>query len=110
MASPCSPVFAFERLRQIDPEHLVYESLKPGPGGRVSPLMTPLKLIDRLAAQDPAAAPASASLLRCFGAECAAAGGGGGTGRGDVPVLVVARDPCVMVDLCARRSAHGQRQ
>jgi len=29
---------------------------------------------------------------------------------GDVPVLVVARDPCVMVDLCARRSARGQRQ
>jgi hypothetical protein len=43
------PVFALERLRQIDPEHLVYESLKPGPGGSVSLLMTPLELIERLA-------------------------------------------------------------
>jgi len=47
------PVFALERLRQIDPEHLVYESLKPGPGGSVSLLMTPLELIDRLAALIP---------------------------------------------------------
>jgi hypothetical protein len=29
------PAFALERLREIDPEHLVYESTKPGPGGRV---------------------------------------------------------------------------
>jgi hypothetical protein len=47
------PVFALERLRQIDPEHLVYESHKPGPGGSVSLLMTPLELIDRLAALIP---------------------------------------------------------
>lgn len=47
------PVFALERLRQIDPEHLVYESLKPGPGGSVSRLLTPLELIDRLAALIP---------------------------------------------------------
>jgi hypothetical protein len=26
------PAFALERLREIDPEHLVYESVKPGPG------------------------------------------------------------------------------
>ena len=38
-----------ERLRQIDPEHLVYESLKHGPGGSVSLLLTPLELIERLA-------------------------------------------------------------
>ncbi|MBK8891243.1 MAG: transposase [Dechloromonas sp.] len=43
------PAFALERLRQIDPEHLVYESIKPGPGGSVSLLLTPLELIDRLA-------------------------------------------------------------
>jgi len=42
-------VFALERLRQIDPEHLVCESIKPGPGGSVSLLLTPLKLIERLA-------------------------------------------------------------
>lgn len=47
------PVFALERLRQIDSEHLVYESLKPGPGGSVSLLLTPLELIERLAALIP---------------------------------------------------------
>jgi hypothetical protein len=47
------PVFALERLRQIDAEHLVYESIKPGPGGSVSLLMTPLELIERLAALIP---------------------------------------------------------
>ena len=47
------PVFALERLRQIDPDHLVYESIKPGPGGSVSVLLTPLELIDRLAALIP---------------------------------------------------------
>jgi len=47
------PVFALERLRQIDAEHLVYESVKPGPGGSVSLLMTPLELIERLAALIP---------------------------------------------------------
>jgi hypothetical protein len=43
------PAFAQERLRQIDPEHLVYESPKPGPGGRVSQILTLLELMDRLA-------------------------------------------------------------
>jgi len=47
------PVFALERLRQIDPDHLVYESIKPGPGGSVSLLLTPLELIERLAALIP---------------------------------------------------------
>lgn len=27
------PPFALERLRDVDPEHLFYESTKPGPGG-----------------------------------------------------------------------------
>ena len=47
------PAFAQERLRQIDPEHLVYESKKPGPGGKVSVLLTPHQLLDRLAALIP---------------------------------------------------------
>lgn len=47
------PVFTLERLRQVAPEHLVYESIKPGPGGSVSLLLTPLERIDRLAALIP---------------------------------------------------------
>jgi hypothetical protein len=47
------PAFALERLREIDPEHLVYESTKPGPGGSVSLLLTPIQLLDRLAALIP---------------------------------------------------------
>lgn len=30
------PALALERQREIDPEHLVYESVKPGPGSSVS--------------------------------------------------------------------------
>ena len=47
------PAFAQERLRQLDPEHLVYESKKPGPGGKVSVLLTPHQLLDRLSALIP---------------------------------------------------------
>lgn len=47
------PVFALERLRRVDPEHLLYESIKPGPGGSVSLLLTPLELLERLAALIP---------------------------------------------------------
>ena len=47
------PVFALERLRQIDAEHLVYESIKSGHGGSVGLLLTPLELIERLAALIP---------------------------------------------------------
>ena len=42
-----------ERLREIDPEHLVYESVKPGPKGGVSLMLTPMQLLDRLAALIP---------------------------------------------------------
>ena len=42
-----------ERLRQIDAEHLVYESVKSGHGGSVGLLLTPLELIERLAALIP---------------------------------------------------------
>lgn len=47
------PAFAQELLRQLDPEHLVYESKKPGPGGKVSVLLTPHQLLDRLSALIP---------------------------------------------------------
>lgn len=47
------PAFALEQLRQIDPEHLVYESRKPGPGGGISLLLAPLELIERLASLIP---------------------------------------------------------
>ncbi|WP_374496185.1 transposase [Zoogloea sp.] len=76
------PAFAQERLRQIDAEHLVYESPKPGPGGRVSQILTPLELMDRLAALIPPPPATPASLLRCAGAEFAAAAGGHGAGGG----------------------------
>ena len=49
------PAFAQERLRQLDPEHLVYESKKPGPGGKVSVRLTPHQLLDRLSALIPPA-------------------------------------------------------
>ncbi len=47
------PAFALERLREIDAEHLVYESVKPGPGGSVSLMLTPLERFERLAALIP---------------------------------------------------------
>ena len=47
------PAFALERLREVDAEHLVYESIKPGPGGSISLMLTPLELIERLAALIP---------------------------------------------------------
>ena len=47
------PAFALERLREVDAEHLVCESIKPGPGGTISLMLTPLELIERLAALIP---------------------------------------------------------
>ncbi len=47
------PAFALERLREIDAEHLIYVSVKPGPGGGVRVMLTPLELIERLAALIP---------------------------------------------------------
>ena len=44
------PAFALERLREIDPEHLTYDSVKPGPRGSLTLMLTPLELLDRLAA------------------------------------------------------------
>ena len=34
--------FALERLRATDPEHLVYGRVKPGPGGSISLMLTPM--------------------------------------------------------------------
>ena len=63
------------RPRDIDAEHLVYESIKPGVGGRVSQMLSPLELIERLAVLIPTT-QASPSLLRSAGAQRAAALGG----------------------------------
>ena len=47
------PPFALERLRELHPERLLYEGAKLGPGGNVPLLLTPLELLDRLAALVP---------------------------------------------------------
>ena len=47
------PPFALDRLRELDPERLLYEGTKPGPGGNGPLLLTPLELLDRLAALVP---------------------------------------------------------
>jgi hypothetical protein len=44
------PPFALDRLHERDPEQLLYESAKSGPGGTGPLLLTPLQLLDRLAA------------------------------------------------------------
>ncbi len=47
------PPFALDRLRALDPERLLYDASKPGPGGSRPQILTPLQLIDRLAALIP---------------------------------------------------------
>ncbi len=47
------PPFALERLQQRDAEHLLYQASKPGPGGSGLQILTPLQLLDRLAALVP---------------------------------------------------------
>ena len=42
-----------DRLRELDPERLLYASTKPGPGGNGPLLLTPPELLDRLAALVP---------------------------------------------------------
>ena len=44
------PPFALERLRELDPKRLVYDHPKPGPGARGALILTPLELLDRIAA------------------------------------------------------------
>jgi hypothetical protein len=47
------PAVRLERLRELDPERLLYEGAKLGPGGNGPLLLTPLELIDRLATRVP---------------------------------------------------------
>lgn len=47
------PPFALDRLRELDPEHLLYESTRQGPGETGPQILTPLQLLDRLAALVP---------------------------------------------------------
>jgi hypothetical protein len=60
------PPFALvERLRELDPERLLYAGAKCGPGGNAPLLLTPLELLDRLAARVP---PPRIHRSRYFGA------------------------------------------
>jgi hypothetical protein len=43
------PPFALDRRRELDPEHLRYESTQQGPGGNGPQRLTPLALLNRLA-------------------------------------------------------------
>ncbi len=47
------PPFALDRLRELDREHLIYDPPKPGPGGTGPQRLSPLELLDRLAALVP---------------------------------------------------------
>ena len=47
------PPFALERLEQLAHDHLVYRHPKPQPDGRTELRLTPLELIERLAALIP---------------------------------------------------------
>ncbi|MCC6193394.1 MAG: transposase [Burkholderiales bacterium] len=46
------PAFALERLRELDTEHLLYDSAKPSSGATALRL-TPLEWLERLAARGP---------------------------------------------------------
>jgi len=54
---PCQPL-ARERLREIDAEHLVYESIKPGARGSGSLILTPARTDRASGGLDSAIAPA----------------------------------------------------
>jgi len=47
------PPFAADRLEELDPQRLIYHLPKPGPDGRTQILLSPLKLIGRIAALVP---------------------------------------------------------
>ena len=55
--------FALERLRELDCEHLIHESTKPGPGGNAPLLLTTLELCDRRAALVPSQVSAAATSV-----------------------------------------------
>jgi len=47
------PPFAAERFEELDPHRLIYHLPKPGPDGRTPLILSPLQLIERLAALVP---------------------------------------------------------
>ena len=47
------PFALVERLRELDPERSLYAGANVGPGGNSPHLLTPLELLDRLAALVP---------------------------------------------------------
>jgi hypothetical protein len=47
------PPFALERLRELNPERLVYDHPKSGPGAGGALILTPIELLERLAALVP---------------------------------------------------------
>ena len=47
------PPFAAERLEELDPHRLIYHLHKPGPDGRTQLILSPLELVQRLAALVP---------------------------------------------------------
>jgi hypothetical protein len=53
LRSCARPPSARERLRELDPERLLYEGAKLGRGGNGTLLLTPLELLDCLAARVP---------------------------------------------------------
>ncbi len=76
------PPFALERLAAIDAQRLIYRLPKPGPDGRTELILSPLELIQRLAALIP---PPGAHRHRYHGvlapnAHVACSGHGAGPG------------------------------
>ena len=63
------PPFALEHLHQHDAEHLLYDIAKPRPDGPRALVLTPLELIDKIAALVPPPRMPPPSLLRRAGAE-----------------------------------------
>ena len=53
------PPFALDHLHQHDAEHLVYHIAKPRPAGPRALVLTPLELIDKVAAPVPMPVPAA---------------------------------------------------
>jgi hypothetical protein len=70
------PPFALERLEQVGHDQLVYRLPKPQCDGRTELRLTPLELIERLAALIPPEAPASPPLPRGAGTQLAPARAG----------------------------------
>ena len=65
------PLFARERLRELDPDRLVYDKPRPGPGAPATLAPTPLQLVDRPATPVP---PSRIHRHRHFGVLARTAG------------------------------------